>query len=59
MKDEFDKCLFCKHYDSFEGCEWDWGCNHKEDFKPDHNKIIEKAKEKEISVADVISLINL
>lgn len=57
MTNEFDKCLFCKHYDNFDGCEW--GCNNKEDFEPNHNKIIEKAKEKDISATDVISLINL
>lgn len=57
MKNEFNKCYYCKNYDEFEGCECI--CDNKEDFEPDHNRIIEKAKEKEISVTDVISLINL
>lgn len=57
MRNEFDKCYYCKLYGDFEGCEW--GCDNKEGFEPDHNKIIEKAKEKGISVTDVISLINL
>ena len=57
MKNEFDKCYFCKSYDDYEGCEW--GCNNKEGFSPDHNRIIKKAKEKNISVQDVIALINL
>ena len=57
MKNEFDKCYFCKSYDDYEG--WEWGCNNKEGFSPDHNRIIKKAKEKNISVQDVIALINL
>ena len=35
------------------------GCNNHEDFKPDNDRIITKAKEKGISVADVIALINI
>ena len=57
MRNEFNKCYFCKSYDDYDGCEWE--CNNKEDFSPDHNRIIEKAKEKDISVQDVIALINL
>lgn len=54
---EFDKCYFCKCYDEYEGCEW--GCDDKSGFDPDHDKIINKAKEKHISVTDVIALMNI
>lgn len=57
MRNEFDKCCFCKSYDEYEGCEW--GCNNKEGFSPDHDRIIKKAQEKNISVQDVIALMNL
>lgn len=58
MRDEFDKCEFCRHHDSFEGCSL-FGCDNYDDFKPAKNRLIEKAKEKHISVTDVIALINL
>lgn len=45
MRNEFDKCYFCKSYDEYEGCEY--GCDNKESFSPDHNRIIKKAKKKE------------
>ena len=57
MKNEFDKCYFFKCYDKYEGCEW--ACDNKIGFKPDHDRIIAKAKEKNISVADIIALINM
>lgn len=57
MRNEFDKCYFCRCYDEFEDCEY--GCDNKAGFEPDHDKIINKAKEKNISVADVIALMNL
>lgn len=57
MRNEFDKCYFCKSYDEYEGCEW--GCTNKEGFSPDHDRIIKKAKEKNISVQDVIALMKL
>ena len=57
MRNEFDKCYFCKSYSEWEGCEY--GCNNKEGFVPAHDKIIKKAKEKGISCTDVIALINL
>lgn len=57
MMDEYCKCRFCKLYDEYEGCVD--GCNNFEDYKPNKNKLIEKAKEKEISVSDLIALINL
>ena len=47
----------CKSYDEYEGCEW--GCEDQKGFEPNHNRIISKAKEKDISVADVIALINM
>lgn len=59
MSDEFKKCLFCKHYDNFDGCMDVYGCNNYDSFEPNKNRIIEKAKEKHISVSDVIALINL
>lgn len=53
MRNEFDKCFFCKYYDEYEGC------SNQEAFSPNHDRIIRKAKEKNISVQDVIALINL
>jgi hypothetical protein len=35
------------------------GCSNHEDFKPDNGRIITKAEEKGISVADVTALINI
>ena len=57
MRHEFDKCHFCRHYDEYEGCEY--GCENKTGFESDHDRIIAKAKEKDISVVDVIALINM
>lgn len=57
MMDEFCKCRFCKSYDSYEGCEW--GCEDYNGYEPSKQRILEAAKEKGISVADVIALINL
>lgn len=57
MMDEYCKCRFCKSYDEYEGCEW--GCDNFESYEPNKNRLIEKAKEKGISVADLIALINL
>ena len=58
--DEYDKCRFCIKYDNFEGCR-DWHCPTatKDYFQPNRERIIEKAKEKGLSVADVIALINI
>ena len=42
MKNEYDKCYFCKSYDEYEGCEW--GCENKKGFDPSHDRIIAKAK---------------
>ena len=57
LRNEYNKCYFCKSYDEYEGCEW--GCEDKKGFEPSHDRIIAKAKEKDISVADVIALINM
>ena len=57
MRNEYDKCYFCKSYDEDEGCEW--GCEDKKGFEPSHDRIIAKAKEKDISVADVIALMDV
>lgn len=58
--DYFDKCIYCKSYDDFEGCTDDW-CDEESKyfFKPNKIKMIEKSKENGISVADLIALINL
>ena len=53
--DEWDKCNFCKNYDDFEGCD-DWYCDSRSNFELSQDKVIEKAKQKEISCADVIIL---
>ena len=58
MMDEFCKCRFCVNYDTYEGCQ-DWGCFNKDSFKPSKYRIVEKAKESDLSVADVIALMNL
>ena len=56
--DEFDKCRFCRRYDNFDGCT-DGFCVSNEFFEPHKARIIEKAKEMDVSVSDVIALINL
>lgn len=58
-RNEFDKCYFCNFYVEYEGRVNGCGCNNHEDFTPNHNRIIRKAKEKNILVQDVIALINL
>ena len=35
------------------------GCDNKKGFEPNHDRIIAKAKEKGISVADVIALMDV
>lgn len=54
---EFEKCRFCTHHNSFEGCGC--YCDHYDRFKPDNDRIIIKAKERGLSVADVVALITL
>ena len=58
MDYEFSKCKFCKSYDNYDGCR-NYYCCDNDLFEPDKERIIEVAKEKEMSVADVIALINL
>ena len=60
MMDEFDKCRFCKNYDSFDGCVNFYPCNDMHNyFVPNKDRIIEKAREKGITVSDVIALFNM
>lgn len=54
---EFEKCRFCTHHNSFEGCGHP--CDDYDGFKPDNERIIRKAKERGLSVTDVAALINL
>ena len=56
--DEYSKCRFCRSYDDYDGCT-EWFCSDKNYYRPDKNRIIAKAKEEGISVADVIALINM
>lgn len=56
MSDEYSKCNFCANSDIFARCGW---CCEKDRYKPDKQKIIEKAKSVRISVADVIALIHM
>ena len=49
--------LFLQYYDEYEGCVD--GCSNHESFSPSYDRIIRKAKEKNISVQDVIVLMNL
>ena len=57
MMYEYCKVRFCKSYYEYQGCEW--GCYNFEGYESNKNRLIEKAKEKGISVADLIALINL
>lgn len=64
MYNEFEKCNFCRYYDdnfctyySNLGCHI--CCTNYSKFKPNNNKIIETAREKDLSVADLIALITL
>ena len=42
MRNEYDKCYFCKSYDEYEGCEY--SCENNTGFEPNHDRIIAKAK---------------
>ena len=60
MLDEYDKCRFCKKYDNFDGCTDDFcASDTREYFEPNRERIVKKAKEKKISVLDLIALINM
>ena len=41
MRNEYDKCYFCKSYDEYEGCEY--SCENKTGFESNHDRIIAKA----------------
>lgn len=56
MRNEWDKCNFCKIYDTYEGCD-DLYCDNGSDFELSQDRVIEMAKQKDISCADVIALI--
>lgn len=58
MMNEWSKCRFCHYYDEYDGCTA-WSCNNKDGYKADKSRIIEKAKDVGISVADVIVLIEM
>lgn len=56
---EWCKCNFCKTYKygsyySGSGCDW---CSNYSSYTPDSNALIKAAKDKGISVTDVIKLI--
>lgn len=38
---------------------YEWTCGKTDHFAPDHDKVIEKAREKGISVQDMIALMKL
>ena len=44
MRNEYDKCYFCKSYDEYEGCAY--SCENKTGFESDHDRIIAKQKQK-------------
>ena len=50
------KCKCCKCYDNFYGCKA-WSCD--DDFELSIQKIKEAARENEMSIADITSLLNL
>lgn len=54
---EYGKCNFCKHNDLYITCpsQNPHGCGG---YKANEQKIIDKSKDKGMSVADVIALIN-
>ena len=54
---QFSKCKYCKHYDMINGCYY--GCNNHEDYQPDPYRVLDKARELNISVVDLIALIDL
>ena len=58
MLRQYDKCRFCKWYDCFDGCT-NWFCNNKDGYEVCIDRVISKAKEEGISVADVVALMKL
>lgn len=62
--DEYHKCNFCKNIsqdikDIGLSCCYDVECRRRDRFTADKDEIIRKAKEKNVSVSDLISLIKL
>lgn len=57
---EFDKCHFCSNYDPNrkDKCGYQYMCDKQIGFYLDVSKLIEKAKFYDISVADVLSIMN-
>lgn len=55
----FEKCKFCMAYDDFEGCRKYVTRKDKTCFEPNNDKIIDTAKELNMSVADVVALISI
>lgn len=53
---EFNKCYYCVYYNDDEGCKQP-NCFMYDKFKPDKIGLIKKAKEKGMSVSDLIALI--
>lgn len=56
---KFEKCKFCMAYDDFEGCRTLFQSSDKSCFKPNNDKIIETAKELNMSIADLVALISI
>ena len=54
---EFDKCRFCLSYDEEAGGCTDISCWSRYHYRIDVDKIINKSREKGISVTDVLNLI--
>lgn len=56
--DEFNKCRYCQYYDEYDGCVNGY-CWERDEYVPNRYKIIKKAKQLEISVYDLLDLIEL
>lgn len=56
MASDFEKCKFCAHRDDINKCMF---CAGWTNFDPDCDQMIRVAKEKGISVSDLIALIDL
>lgn len=61
MTDRFEKCNYCSHYDEEEGCmNLNYDTYYKDHcFRANKEKILEKAKEMDVSVTDLLALIKL
>jgi len=60
---QFSKCRYCTRYNMEDGCYYRnfyaYGCNNHEDYKPDPYRVLDKAKELNISVVDLLALIEM